>query len=83
MGANNSEAPQRMGLLDGEDVLLELRSLRQLLRELQPQVQAPQPSRQQEEWIQVSRVMDRLLLGVYVLFISTSFITTALLWAKS
>ncbi|XP_075878693.1 5-hydroxytryptamine receptor 3C-like [Nelusetta ayraudi] len=78
--ANNRKAPQQTGTLDGSNILLELKSLRQVLRDLQPEVKARRTS---DEWIQVSRVIDRLLFSVYILFISTSFITIALLWANT
>lgn len=78
--ANNRKAPQQTGTLDGANILLELKSLRQVLRDLQPEVKARRTS---DEWIQVGRVIDRLLFSVYVLFISTSFITIALLWANT
>lgn len=78
--ANNRKAPQQTGTLDGANILLELKSLSQVLRDLQPEVKARRTS---DEWIQVSRVIDRLLFSVYILFISTSFITIALLWANT
>lgn len=78
--ANNGKASQQTGTLDGENILLELKSLRQVLRDLQPEVKARRAS---DDWVQVSRVIDRLLFGVYILFISASFITIALLWANT
>uniref|UniRef100_A0A672YJ38 Neurotransmitter-gated ion-channel transmembrane domain-containing protein n=1 Tax=Sphaeramia orbicularis TaxID=375764 RepID=A0A672YJ38_9TELE len=36
-----------------------------------------------EEWIQVGFVIDRLLFGLYILFISVSFITIIIIWVNS
>uniref|UniRef100_A0A3Q3RI88 5-hydroxytryptamine (serotonin) receptor 3A n=1 Tax=Mastacembelus armatus TaxID=205130 RepID=A0A3Q3RI88_9TELE len=35
------------------------------------------------EWVQVGLVIDRLLFGLYVVFISVSFITIIIVWAQS
>lgn len=73
---NSRKAPQQTGTLGSENILLELKSLRQVIRHLLAR-------RTLDEWIQVSRVIDRLLFSVYILFISTSFITITLLWVNA
>ncbi|XP_041647336.1 5-hydroxytryptamine receptor 3E-like [Cheilinus undulatus] len=40
-------------------------------------------SESSEEWIQVGFIIDRLLFGVYILFISVSFITIIIIWVNS
>ncbi|XP_045905955.1 5-hydroxytryptamine receptor 3A-like [Micropterus dolomieu] len=40
-------------------------------------------SQKSEEWIQVGFVIDRLLFGIYLLFISVSFITIIIIWVNS
>lgn len=79
--ANNGKASLETGLLDGEDVLRELKSVRRELRDLQPEAKSNHQT--SDEWIQVSSVIDRLLFSTYIFFITVSFITIAIIWVKS
>uniref|UniRef100_A0A3B5QIQ4 Neurotransmitter-gated ion-channel ligand-binding domain-containing protein n=1 Tax=Xiphophorus maculatus TaxID=8083 RepID=A0A3B5QIQ4_XIPMA len=49
-------------------------------REVEQQHKGKQSS---EEWIQVGLIIDRLLFGLYIVFISVSFITIIILWINS
>lgn len=40
-------------------------------------------SQSSEEWMQVGFIIDRLLFGLYILFISVSFITIIIIWVNS
>uniref|UniRef100_A0A8C4E1B3 5-hydroxytryptamine receptor 3A n=1 Tax=Dicentrarchus labrax TaxID=13489 RepID=A0A8C4E1B3_DICLA len=40
-------------------------------------------SKSSEEWIQVGFIIDRLLFGLYMVFISISFITIIIIWGNS
>ncbi|XP_068599609.1 5-hydroxytryptamine receptor 3A [Brachionichthys hirsutus] len=40
-------------------------------------------SRSSEEWVQLAFIIDRLLFGLYMLFISVSFITIMVIWVNS
>lgn len=80
MEANNVQASPQTGLLDGEDALRELKSLRQNLRDLQPEAESHPTS---DEWMKVSCVIDRLVFSSYILFITVSFITITIIWANS
>lgn len=79
--ANSSKASLQAGLLDSADVLQELKSLREELRDLQPEAKSNQQT--SDEWIQVSCVIDRLLFCIYIFFITVSFITITIIWANS
>ena len=62
----------------------ELKSLGKDLQALRLQVEQKMGgSQSSEEWIQVGFIIDRLLFGLYVLFISVSFITIIIIWVKS
>ncbi|XP_051930209.1 5-hydroxytryptamine receptor 3A-like [Hippocampus zosterae] len=64
--------------------LKELRSLGGDLKVLRLQVEQQLGSTQSsKEWIQVGFIIDRLLFGIYLLFISVSFITIQIIWFKS
>ncbi|XP_039667475.1 uncharacterized protein LOC120565634 [Perca fluviatilis] len=61
--------------------LQELRSLGRDLQAVRLQVeQQLGGSQSSEEWIQVGFIIDRLLFGLYVLFISVSFFTIIIIW---
>ncbi|XP_060934685.1 5-hydroxytryptamine receptor 3C [Limanda limanda] len=78
-----SEAPEQKRPLNEDKALDELRSLGKELQGLRLQVeQHLGGSQSSEEWIQVGCIIDRLLFGLYVLFISVSFITIIIMWAQ-
>uniref|UniRef100_A0A3Q3DWY6 Neurotransmitter-gated ion-channel ligand-binding domain-containing protein n=1 Tax=Hippocampus comes TaxID=109280 RepID=A0A3Q3DWY6_HIPCM len=61
--------------------LQELRSLGGDLKVLRLQVEQQLGSTQSsKEWIQVGFIIDRVLFGIYLLFISVSFITIKIIW---
>ncbi|XP_061153867.1 5-hydroxytryptamine receptor 3E-like [Syngnathus typhle] len=63
--------------------LQELRSLGGDLKVLRLQVEEQLGSSQSsKEWIQVGFIIDRLLFGIYLLFISVSIITITIIWAS-
>ncbi|XP_058493610.1 5-hydroxytryptamine receptor 3C-like [Solea solea] len=66
-------------------VVQELRSLVADLRALRLQVEQQRldGSQSSEDWIQVGFIIDRLLFGIYILFISVSFITISIIWHNS
>lgn len=78
--AEGSAAPEQMGPLNDKKALQELKNLGNLLKALQLQVMVGKRS---EEWFQVGIIMDRLLFGLYILFISVSFITIIFIWMNS
>ncbi|XP_074524825.1 5-hydroxytryptamine receptor 3C-like [Halichoeres trimaculatus] len=64
--------------------LQELRSLGKDLQAIRQRVENHLvPSRSSEEWIQVGFIIDRLLFGLYILFISVSFVTIIIIWVNS
>uniref|UniRef100_A0A8D0DFC3 5-hydroxytryptamine receptor 3A n=1 Tax=Sander lucioperca TaxID=283035 RepID=A0A8D0DFC3_SANLU len=64
--------------------LQELRSLSRDLQAVRLQVeQQLGGSQSSEEWIQVGFIIDRLLFGLYILFISVSFFTIIIIWVNS
>ena len=66
-----------------EETLKELRSLGRDLQVIRLQVeQQLGGSQRSEDWIQVGFIIDRLLFGLYILFISVSFITIIIIWVK-
>ncbi|CAJ1060758.1 uncharacterized protein LOC124873912 [Xyrichtys novacula] len=63
--------------------LQELRGLRTDLQAIRQQVeQQLVKSQSSEEWIQVGFIIDRLLFGIYILFVSVSFITIIIIWVN-
>uniref|UniRef100_A0A3Q3KMZ3 Neurotransmitter-gated ion-channel transmembrane domain-containing protein n=1 Tax=Mastacembelus armatus TaxID=205130 RepID=A0A3Q3KMZ3_9TELE len=63
--------------------LQELRSLSKDLQAIRLQVEQQMGGNQSsEEWIQVGFIIDRLLFGLYIIFISVSFITIIIIWSK-
>ncbi|XP_044056991.1 5-hydroxytryptamine receptor 3A-like isoform X1 [Siniperca chuatsi] len=82
--AEDSKASEQKGMLDEDKALQELRSLGRDLRALHLMVeQQLGRSQSSEEWIQVGFITDRLLFGLYILFISVSFITIIIIWVNS
>ncbi|XP_075342273.1 5-hydroxytryptamine receptor 3A-like [Odontesthes bonariensis] len=70
---------------NGEDrALRELRSLSNVLHTIRFEVEEQQKgSQSSDEWIQVGFIIDRLLFGIYILFISVSFITIIIIWVNA
>ncbi|KAM4575504.1 5-hydroxytryptamine receptor 3A-like [Fundulus diaphanus] len=72
------------GSAEEDEALQELRSLSHVLRAIRSEVEEKQKGTQSsEEWIQVGFIIDRLLFGLYIVFISVSFITIIIVWVKS
>ncbi|XP_027146050.1 5-hydroxytryptamine receptor 3A-like [Larimichthys crocea] len=64
--------------------LRELKSLGRDLQAIRLQVEQQQGQNQSsEEWIQVGFIIDRLLFGLYIFFITVSFITILIIWVNS
>lgn len=76
-----SQTPKQPGPLDDEKTLQELRSLGRVLKVLHHQVRGW--VRQGSEWVRVGLIIDRLLFGLYILFISVSIITIICFWVNS
>lgn len=76
-----SHTPQQLGPLDDEKTLQELRSLGRVLKVLHHQVKGWVS--QSSEWVQVGLIIDRLLFGLYILFITVSLITIICFWVTS
>uniref|UniRef100_A0A3Q2D0Q2 Neurotransmitter-gated ion-channel ligand-binding domain-containing protein n=1 Tax=Cyprinodon variegatus TaxID=28743 RepID=A0A3Q2D0Q2_CYPVA len=69
---------------DQDEALQELRSLSNVLKAIRSEVeQQHNGSQSSEEWMQVGFIIDRLLFGVYIVFISVSFITIIVVWVNS
>ncbi|XP_054646083.1 5-hydroxytryptamine receptor 3C-like [Dunckerocampus dactyliophorus] len=79
------EAPEEEEGPEVEDkALQELRSLGGDLKVIRLQMeQQLGGSQSAEDWIQVGFIIDRLLFGIYILFISISFLTIVIIWVKS
>ncbi|MED6239364.1 hypothetical protein ATANTOWER_005440 [Ataeniobius toweri] len=77
--------PPKMGGPAEEDkALQELKSLSNILHTIRFEVEQQQKGNQSsEEWIQVGFIIDRLLFGIYIVFISVSFITIIIVWVNS
>ncbi|XP_058494167.1 5-hydroxytryptamine receptor 3C-like isoform X1 [Solea solea] len=77
--------PQEKGPVVEDRVVQELRSLATDVQALRLQVEQQQldGSQSSEDWIQVGFIIDRLLFGIYILFISVSFITIIIIWHNS
>ncbi|XP_015250244.1 PREDICTED: 5-hydroxytryptamine receptor 3A-like [Cyprinodon variegatus] len=72
------------GSADQDEALQELRSLSNVLKAIRSEVeQQHNGSQSSEEWMQVGFIIDRLLFGVYIVFISVSFITIIVVWVNS
>lgn len=64
--------------------LQELRSLGRDLQAIRLQVEQQLcGSQNSEEWMKVGFIIDRLLFGLYILFISVSFFTIIIIWINS
>uniref|UniRef100_A0A3Q1ELM5 Neurotransmitter-gated ion-channel transmembrane domain-containing protein n=1 Tax=Acanthochromis polyacanthus TaxID=80966 RepID=A0A3Q1ELM5_9TELE len=62
----------------------QLRNLSKDLQAIRLQVEQQLNGRpSSEEWIQVGFIIDRLLFGLYIIFITVSFITIIIIWVKS
>ncbi|XP_032428178.1 5-hydroxytryptamine receptor 3A-like [Xiphophorus hellerii] len=67
-----------------DEALMELKSLSLALQAIRCEVEQQHKGKQSsEEWIQVGLIIDRLLFGLYIVFISVSFITIIILWVNS
>uniref|UniRef100_A0A8C3A0I9 Uncharacterized protein n=1 Tax=Cyclopterus lumpus TaxID=8103 RepID=A0A8C3A0I9_CYCLU len=76
--------PAAQGPLDKEKAWKELRHLESDLQAIRLQVKHRLGEGQgSEEWIQVGSIIDRLLLSLYIIFISVSFITITTIWMQS
>ncbi|KAF7667215.1 hypothetical protein LDENG_00072020 [Lucifuga dentata] len=76
--------PELKGTLVEDKALEELRRLGSDLQTIRVQVDQQLSSSQgSEDWMQVGFVIDRLLFGLYILFITVSFITIIYLWVQS
>uniref|UniRef100_A0A3B5R719 Neurotransmitter-gated ion-channel ligand-binding domain-containing protein n=1 Tax=Xiphophorus maculatus TaxID=8083 RepID=A0A3B5R719_XIPMA len=72
------------GSAEEEEAVTELKSLSRVLQAIRCEVEQQQNGKQSsEEWIQVGFIIDRLLFGLYIAFISVSFITIIIVWIKS
>ena len=82
--AKREEPRSERGPLVEDKAVQELRSLGKDLQALRLQVeQQLGGTSSSEEWIQVGFTIDRLLFGLYILFISVSFITIIIIWVNS
>lgn len=80
----NDGPAQQMGPVGDSKALEELRSLSRDLQAIRLQVeQQLGEGKSSEEWMQVGFIIDRLLFGLYILFISVSFITIMIIWVNS
>ncbi|XP_063748251.1 5-hydroxytryptamine receptor 3C-like [Eleginops maclovinus] len=76
--------PEEKGPVVDDKALQELRSLGRDLQAIRLQVEQKQGgSQSSEEWVQVGFIIDRLLFGIYILFVSVSFITIIIIWVNS
>ncbi|MEQ2191097.1 hypothetical protein XENOCAPTIV_020721 [Xenoophorus captivus] len=84
-GFESDEGSPGMGQSPEEDKALhELRSLSHILQAIRSEVEQQQKGNQSsEEWIQVGFIIDRLLFGLYIIFISVSFLTIIIVWVNS
>ncbi|XP_007542757.1 5-hydroxytryptamine receptor 3A-like [Poecilia formosa] len=72
------------GSAEEDEALTELKSLSRVLQAVRYEMEQQQKGQQSsEEWIQVGFIIDRLLFGLYIVFISVSFITIIILWVIS
>ncbi|XP_034386298.1 5-hydroxytryptamine receptor 3A-like [Cyclopterus lumpus] len=80
----DDELSWEMGSVGEDKALQELRSLGKNLQAIRLQVEQQLGGSQgSEEWIQVGFIIDRLLFGLYILFVSVSFITIITIWVNS
>ncbi|KAK5623735.1 hypothetical protein CRENBAI_007581 [Crenichthys baileyi] len=72
------------GSAEEDKALHELRSLSHILQAIRSEVEQQQNGNQSsEEWVQVGFIIDRLLFGLYIIFISVSFLTIIIVWVNS
>lgn len=80
----NDELLGEMGPVGEDNALQELKSLGKNLQAIRLQLEQQLGGSQgSEEWFQVGFIIDRLLFGLYILFVSVSFITIIIIWFKS
>ncbi|KAG7217519.1 hypothetical protein INR49_021446 [Caranx melampygus] len=80
----DEKLPKERGPVVEDKALQELKNLGKDLQALRLHVEKQDgESPSSEEWIQVGLIIDRLLFGLYILFISVSFITMIIMWANS
>lgn len=76
------EGPVEPGAEGG--ALQELRSLGRDLQAIRLQVEEKLgKTPNAEDWMQVGFIIDRLLFGLYIIFITISFFTIIIIWATS
>ncbi|XP_017159855.1 5-hydroxytryptamine receptor 3C-like [Poecilia reticulata] len=76
--------PVTGGSAEEDEALTELKSLSRVLQAIRCEVEQQQEGQQSsEEWNQVGFIIDRLLFGLYIVFISVSFITIIIVWINS
>lgn len=81
---NNERPPEEMEPGVEGTALQELRSLGRDLQAIRLQVeQQLGGGKSSDDWMQVGFIIDRLLFGLYILFISVSFITIIIIWVNS
>uniref|UniRef100_A0A672J4D3 Uncharacterized protein n=1 Tax=Salarias fasciatus TaxID=181472 RepID=A0A672J4D3_SALFA len=81
----NIKAPTEVGSpVDEGKAVQELRSLGKDVQSIRLLVEKQlKQNDSEEEWIQVGFIIDRLLFGLYILFITVSFITIIVIWVNS
>ncbi|KAM9831441.1 5-hydroxytryptamine receptor 3C-like [Neosynchiropus ocellatus] len=74
--------PEKKGEAEQEDKALEeLKNLSKDLQAIRVQVDRQiNGTKSSEEWTKVGFIIDRLLFGLYILFISVSFLTIIIIW---
>lgn len=69
---------------EGDPTLAELRNLGNELQSIRLQVAQHVDGNQiSQDWMQVGYILDRLLFGVYCIFITFSFIVILIIWSNS
>lgn len=65
-------------------IIQELRSLGRAVQAILVQVeQKLDNSQSPDEWMQVALIIDRLLFGIYLIFLTVSFFTITVIWINS
>lgn len=84
LASENGETQDQKEVVGEDAALQQLRILGRNLKAIRRQVEDHvSESQSSGEWAQVGFVIDRLLFGLYVLFISVSFITIIVMWVQS
>uniref|UniRef100_A0A3Q0RX00 Neurotransmitter-gated ion-channel transmembrane domain-containing protein n=1 Tax=Amphilophus citrinellus TaxID=61819 RepID=A0A3Q0RX00_AMPCI len=79
-----SSPQEKKGQTVEDRAVQELRKLGKDLQAVRLQVeQQLNGSESSEDWVQVGFIIDRLLFGLYILFITVSFITIIIIWVNS